>query len=67
MSEKPGANYSDRIVIKQMSDAGKSSKVIAASLNIVESCVKSFMTEGATDIKVDAPRINIPGLPKSGD
>jgi len=65
MALKTGANYSDRVTIKHMSEAGRSAKVIASALNIDESCVKSFMVKGATDIKVDVPRINIPGLPKS--
>ena len=43
--QKMGANESDKVKIKKMAAAGMSVDKIAYELNIVESCVQSFMPE----------------------
>lgn len=62
---KTGANYSDRVMIKELADNGKSAKQIADFLQLPESCVESFM-DGGTEISVTPPDSTpkIPPLPK---
>jgi len=43
---KSGADFSDQNAIKKLAAEDLTSKEISEQLNIVESCVKSFMTYG---------------------
>jgi len=48
---KSGADFSDQNAIKKLAAEDLTSKEISEQLNIVESCVMSFMTYGDDEVE----------------